>query len=57
MAVFVSYVEASEDATVTKNIKPQTYACIEIGPSENLHGIQKVFEMYTGRILKGGTIR
>ena len=44
-AVFGSYVEASEDASVTNNMTPQTHACIALGPAGNVQGSQKCFDV------------
>ena len=53
--MFGSYVESNKYATFTNNMKPQTYACIVLGPSGNLQGSQKVFDIYTGQTLKSRT--
>ena len=51
------YVESINEVTVTNNMNSRTYACIALGTSVNLQGSQKVFDIYTRRILKRGTIK
>ena len=51
-AVFGSYVEAHDDHVITNTMKPRTRACIALGPSGNIQGTQKVFELSTGLVLK-----
>ena len=55
--VFGSYVKSSNYATFKNRMKPQTYAFILLLPLENLQGFQNVFGVYTGIILKLGTIK
>ena len=47
MAIFGSYVEASEDASVTNDMTPWTHACIVLGPAGNIQGSQKYFDVTT----------
>ena len=55
--VFGSYVDVSEDETVTNKMMPKTFACIALGPSGNLQVSQKVFDIYTKMILKLRSIK
>ena len=52
--MFVSYVEASEDVTLTNNMKPWTYACITLRPSRNLQGYQNILTLTPGEYLNSG---
>ena len=44
---FDSYVEASVDAVVTNSMSHCTHACISLGPSGNLQGSVKCFDLLT----------
>ena len=50
-ALFGSYVEASEDADITNEMKPRTCECIALGPTGNRQGSQKVLCLRTGKVL------
>ena len=51
-----SYVEASIDAIVTDTMDERTHACIALGPSRNLQGSVKCFDLHTGKIVARRTI-
>jgi hypothetical protein len=53
---FGAYVEASEDADITNTMRPRTHACIALGPSGNLQGSVKCFDLETGMVVKRRTI-
>ena len=46
-AVCGSYVEASEDASVTNDMTAWTNACSALGPASNIQGSQKCFDIPT----------
>ena len=50
-ALFGSYVEASEDANITDDMKSRTRECIALGPTGNRQGSQKVLCLRTGTVL------
>jgi hypothetical protein len=50
-ALFGSYVEATEDADITNDMKPRTRECIALGPTGNRQGSQKVLCLRTGTVL------
>ena len=35
-SIFGAYIESSEDAVATNNMKPWTHECISLGPSGNI---------------------
>ncbi len=50
---FGEYVEAHEDHIVTNNVQElQTFPAIVLGPTGNLQGTVKVFDIKTGRVKK-----
>eukprot|EP00804_Cyclotella_cryptica_P002560 CCRYP_010401-RA/>CCRYP_010401-RA protein AED:0.15 eAED:0.13 QI:0/0/0/0.5/1/1/8/0/1350 len=49
---FGAYVEASEDAIITNTMRPRTHGCIALGPSGNLQGSIKCFDLKTGMVVK-----
>ena len=52
----VLYVEASEDADVTNDMKSRTYSGIYLGTTGNIQGTHKVFDIKTGKVKKPRTI-
>ena len=48
--MFGLYVEAGEDANVTNDMRPRTYSGILLGPSSNIQGTPKVFDLKTGKV-------
>ena len=55
-AMFGSYVEASRDDKITNDMKSRTDPCLALGPSGNLQGSVKCFDLKTGRILIRRTV-
>ena len=55
--LYGAYVEASEDAVVTNTNRARTFAGILLGPTGNIQGTQKVFDVSTGAIKKCRTLR
>ena len=49
---FGSYVEASTDAVITNDMSDRTHACIALGPSGNLQGSIKCFDLLTGQVVR-----
>ena len=45
------YVEASNDAVITKNNSDRTHACIFLGPSGNRQGSLNCFDLETGKVV------
>ena len=45
---FGSYVEASYDHEVTNDMSDRTHGCIALGPSGNIQGSVKCFDLLTG---------
>jgi hypothetical protein len=45
---FGAYVEASKDADITNTMCPRTHPCIALGPSGNLQGSVKCFDLELG---------
>ena len=50
-AEFGSYVEASTNAMVTNRQIPRRHDCIALGPSGNIQGPLKCFDLKTGSVL------
>ena len=55
-ARFGAYVEASYDDVITNTMKDRTHACIALGPTGNVQGSLKCFDLETGRIVKRRTV-
>eukprot|EP00804_Cyclotella_cryptica_P008907 CCRYP_012017-RA/>CCRYP_012017-RA protein AED:0.23 eAED:0.23 QI:0/0/0/0.75/0.33/0.25/4/0/1155 len=53
---FGAYIEASKDAMITNTMRPRTHGCIELGPSGNLQGSVKCFDLKTGMVVKRCTV-
>ena len=53
---FGDYVEANEDPDITNTMRDRTYASIYLGPTANLQGTKKVFDLKTGVVKKVRTI-
>ena len=51
-AVFGSYVEASENASVTNDMTAWTHVYIALCPAGNIQGSQKCFDITTGLVVK-----
>ena len=49
--VFGGYMKAHDDPTIKNYINPRTNACIELGATVNILGNQKLFYIYTGKVL------
>ena len=47
-ALFGAYVKASKDAVTTNTMDERTHSCITLGPSRNLQGSVKCFDLLTG---------
>ena len=50
-ALFGAYVEASKDAVTTNTMDKRTHSCITLGPSRNLQGSVKCFDLLTGKLI------
>ncbi len=48
---FGAYLEASRDETVTNTSRPWTHPCIALGPSGNVQGSTKCFDLLTGEVV------
>ena len=55
-AVFGAYVETSEDADIVNTMADQTHSCLALGPSGNLQGSIKYFDLITGKVIIHQTI-
>ena len=55
-ARFGAYVEASYDDDITNTLKDRTHSCIALGPTGNIQGSMKCFDLKTGRVVKCRTI-
>ena len=44
-----AYIQASTDKFVTNNDTPRTHGCIALGPSGNMQGSLKCFDIETGK--------
>jgi len=55
--LFGAYDEANEDAVITNTNRGRTFPGILLGPTGNIQGTQKVFDVVTGAIKKCRTIR
>ena len=53
---FGDYVEANEDPDITNAMRGRTYASIYLGPTANLQGTKKVFDLKTGAVKKVRTV-
>ena len=51
--VFGEYVEAHDTTTITNDTNTRTHACIALDTPGNIKGTHKVFDIYTGKLLKG----
>lgn len=49
---FGEYIEADWDNTVTNTMKSRTYPAIYLGPTRNIQGIIKAFDLNTGGVKK-----
>ena len=49
---FRSYIEASTDTVVTNNMSDLMHVCITLGPSSNLQGFLKCFDLLSGQVVK-----
>ena len=49
--LFGAYIEASTGAIVTNDQTPRTHGCIALGPSGNLQGSVKCFDIKTGKVM------
>ena len=54
--LFGAYVEASTDADLTNDMKSRTHPCISLGPSGNMQGSLKCFDIQTGKVVTRRTI-
>jgi len=54
--LFGAYVEASTDADLTNDMKSRTHPCIGLGPSGNMQGSLKCFDIQTGKVVTRRTI-
>ena len=54
---FGAYVEASEGTVITNDMSQHTRACISLGPSGNLQGSLKCFDLLTGKVLTRRTMK
>jgi hypothetical protein len=50
-ARFGSYVEASDDPTITNTLRDRTSPCIVLGPTGNLQGAVKCYNLQTKQIV------
>eukprot|EP00804_Cyclotella_cryptica_P018940 CCRYP_006455-RA/>CCRYP_006455-RA protein AED:0.43 eAED:0.43 QI:0/0/0/1/0/0.5/2/0/319 len=53
---FGAYIEASKDATITNTMWPRTHGCSALGPSSNLQGSIKCFNLKMGMVVKRCTV-
>ena len=56
-ALFCAYVEASKDAVTTNTMDKRTHSCIALGPSGNLQGSVKCFDLLTGKLIIQRTVK
>ena len=56
-AVFAAYVEASTNADVTNTMADWIHSCLALGPSGNLQGSVKCFNLLTGKVIVRRTIK
>ncbi len=54
---FGQYVEANLDPNVTNNIVSCTFAAVYLGPTGNIKGTKKVFDLMTGAVKKVRTVK
>eukprot|EP00804_Cyclotella_cryptica_P018596 CCRYP_011400-RA/>CCRYP_011400-RA protein AED:0.48 eAED:0.48 QI:0/0/0/1/1/1/2/0/290 len=54
-ARFGAYVEASYDDENTNTLKDRTHSCITVGPTGNIQGLLKCFDLKTGHVVKRRT--
>ena len=50
-ALFEAYIEESTDATIANNMSPRTKGSLSFGPSVNLQGLLKFFDLDTGQVV------
>ncbi len=55
--LFGAYVEASNDAIITNTMAERTHSCIALGPSGNLQGSVKCFDLLTGKLVIRRTVK
>ena len=56
-ARFGAYIEVSKDADTTNTMDKWTYSCLFLGPSRNLQGSVKCFDLLTGKVVMRRTIK
>ena len=56
-AVFGAYVEASTDADITNTMADRTHSFLALGPSGNLQGSVKCYDLLTGKVVVRRTIK
>ena len=56
-ALFGAYVEDSKDAVTTNTMDERTHSCIPLGPSGNLQGSVKCFDLLTGKLIIQRTVK
>ena len=54
---FSQYVEAESDPDVTNNMVSRTFAAVYLGPTGNIQGTKKVFDLMTGSVKKVRTVK
>ncbi len=48
---FGAYVETSHDSIITNGMLDRSHPCISLGPSGNLHGLLKCFDILNSKIV------
>ena len=56
-ALFGSYVEANTDADMTNDMTTRPHGCLSLGPSGNLQGSVKYFDLKIGKVVTRPTIK
>ena len=56
-ALFGAYFESSKDAVTTNTMDERTHSCIALGPSGNLQGSVKCFDLLTGKLIIRRTVQ
>ena len=51
-ALFGQYIQAHEDSEVTNTMAPQTFGALYLGPTGNIQGTVKAFNLETGNVHK-----
>ena len=51
MARFGAYVETSHDSIITNDMSDRTHPCIALGPSGNMRGSLKCFDLLTSKVI------